>query len=130
MNDIHIRKTFTLQPQIIELINYYSEYLNLSKSKFISYCISYTFTYMEIELEEMNKGGYSMYQKVGKKLFNTSPLTVTLPKCVLDKFDYYCKELDVKKSHMIKLSVIVLVEDLGIGLEREIEELMESVEIN
>lgn len=116
MSDQYIRNTFTLEAKIIDYIHYYSNYLDLTKSKFIFYCISYTFTYMEIEVEDIKKEGYTMYETAKKKISNTSPITVTLPKCALDKFNYYCKVLDIKKSHMVKLSVIVFLEDLYDGL--------------
>jgi hypothetical protein len=125
----HKRNTYTLPQPIIEYINKYSGYLNLSKSKFISYSINYTFGFMEIELEEMRENGNTtLYQKVSKKQTDVNPITVTLPLWVTDKLNYYCKELDVKKSHMIRCSVIIFIEDLHKKYGDNIDGLMVSEE--
>lgn len=52
MKEKHKRVTFTIENEISNIINYYSEYYDISKSKFISDCIEYSYQFMEKELEE------------------------------------------------------------------------------
>jgi len=124
----NLRVTYTLHPNIVNIINHFSEYYNLSKSKFVSLCIEYGFEFMEEELEEFKGGGYDDFYKGSKKINDTQPTTLTLPKDLLERLNYYSTELGVKKSHLVNGSVYLIYEDIQQKLSDDIDDLMKSVE--
>lgn len=128
MKENYCRVTYTLQQIDLYYINKYKNRLNLNKSQFICYCIENCFPLMEEELNEMReKGGYSMY-KHSKKFKNTKPITITLPKDIVEKLNYYSKELGVKKSHLVCVGItIVGIEFEKEDINREIDECMVTI---
>lgn len=120
----NLRVTYTLHPNVVRIINHFSEYYKLSKSKFVSLCIESGFKYMEEELDEFRGGGYDDFYRVSKKINDTQPITLTLPKDVLERLNYYSTELKVKKSHLVNGSVYLMYEEIQNDLSRDIDELM------
>ena len=123
------RVTFTIENGISNIINYFSEYYDISKSKFVSDCIEYSYQFMEEELKEKNDGIYDTFYQRSKKFPNTNPITLTLPQSVVDKLDYYSKEIGIKKSHIVKCSIIIWIEDKDKNFQNEIDDLMKTIGI-
>ena len=123
------RVSYTLQNKMIHFINHHSNWLNISKSKLVSQCIEECFPMMDEELNYMRKtNGYSLY-KHAKKFHNSFPITLTLSEIVVDRLNYYSQELDVKKSHLVEISVYLMDEKVSQELENDIKELMDSSEV-
>jgi len=127
MKENHIRVTYTLKPLETQIVNHYSEYYNLSKSKFVSLCIEHGIEFMEEELEDFRKSGNESLYENGKKYSNTKPMTLSLSKYIIDKLKYYSRELKVKKSHLVSISIYLLYEKNQKELSDDIDELMNSV---
>lgn len=129
----NIRVTYTLKEVDVDIINHYSQLYNLPKSKFVSNCIEYGFGFMEEELEEFKNNDDESLYKRGRKFFDTTPKTFTLPKDVIDRLNYYSKELKVKKSHLVGVSIYLMYEKIEEDenqkhqkdLDNQIEELMD-----
>lgn len=127
------RVTYTLKEVDVDIINHYSKLYNLPKSKFVSLCIEYGFRFMEEELEEFrNNDDESLYIR-SRKFSDTTPKTFTLPKDIIDMLNYYSKELKVKKSHLVGVSIYLMYEKIKEDenkkhqkdMDNQIEELME-----
>ena len=82
---------------------------------------------MKEELEEFRGSGNDEFYS-NKKINHTQPITFTLPIEVLERLNYYSTELGVKKSHLVNGSVYLMYEKIQSDLDRDIEELMDSVE--
>ena len=125
------RMTFTLPLDDFKIIYEYSERMKLNKSNFISYSIEKCgFPLMEEELEDKKRLDYDTPYKRGKKFHNTHPITVTLPIDVVEKLNFYSKELGIKKSHLVSISLFLLGEKKQKELSDEIDDLMEIVKDN
>lgn len=118
------RVTFTLMKSDIRFINTQSENMKMYKSNFVSLCIEECFPLMKEELEEKKVLGYDSPYKVRKKFFDTYPITVTLPNDVVEKLNYYSKEIGVKKSHLVSISIYLMEEKIQTELSDDIDELM------
>ena len=73
-----------------------------TKSSIIKNCLLESFGLFENELVE--SGGKPL-SGVPKKFSNSIPITITLPFEVVDKLDYYSTKLEVKKSHLVRCSI-------------------------
>ena len=122
------RVTFTLMKSDIRFINNQSENMKMYKSNFVSLCIENCLPLMEEELNEKRELGYDSPYKVRKKFFDTHPITVTLPIDVVEKLSYYSKEIGIKKSHLVSISIYLMEEKIQTELSDDIDELMKSVE--
>ncbi|MCT7483316.1 hypothetical protein [Aliarcobacter cryaerophilus] len=121
------RVTFTLMKSDIRFINNQSEMMKMYKSNFVSLCIENCFPLMEEELDEKRELGYDSPYKVRKKFFDTHPITVTLPIEVVEKLNYYSKEIGIKKSHLVSISIYLMEEKIKKELSNQINDLMDSI---
>lgn len=105
----HKKVTYTLPKDIIvsievELLMKQSVGVEKSKSSIIKDCLLQSFGLFESELVEYGK---KEFENIPKKFPNTIPKTYTLPIEMVERLDYYSKELGIKKSHLILISVEV-----------------------
>lgn len=121
------RVTFTLPKSDIRFINTHSIDMKMYKSNFVSLCIEECFPLMEEELEEKRELGYDTPYEFRKKFYNTFPITVTLPIDVVEKLDFYSKEIGIKKSHLVSISIYLMEEKKQKELSELIDDLMETV---
>ena len=73
-----------------------------TKSSIIKDCLLNSFGLFEKELVE---NGGKPFDKIPKKFSDSIPLTITLPFEVVDELDYYSTKLGIKKSHLVRCSI-------------------------
>jgi len=119
------KATFTLPPELIEVLDYVKTNWGLGKSKTVQVCIENTFKLMEEELNDPEEFIFP------KKFKGTVPITVNLPYTVFETLDYYASKLDIAKSHLVDASIkytLMTIDESQKDLDQEIDELMEEVE--
>ena len=79
-----------------------------TKSSIIKNCLLASFGLFEKELVE---SAGKQLSGVPKKLSNSIPITITLPFEVVDKLDYYSSKLGVKKSHLVRCSIDIVLRE-------------------
>lgn len=105
MKNTH-KVTYTLQKEIVKIINYYSDYLSMSKKDFVSLCIEDSFLKLDDELKEFRDGDFeSFYDGTSKKYDSVTPQTFSISKDILEKVNYYSFELGLKKSHIVRFAL-------------------------
>jgi len=79
--------------------------LKITKSSLIKDCLLESFELFEKEL--IDNGGIPLSKTYNfpKKFSNTQPITITLPFKVVEKLDYFSKQLGIKKSHLVMCSI-------------------------
>lgn len=118
------KATFTLPPDLVEVIDFVKKNWKLGKSKTIQVCIENTFKLMQEELEDPDKVTYP------KKFKGTVPITVSIPYSVFEKLEYYSNRLDMPKSHLVHVSIkytLMTVDESKKDLDNEIDELMDEM---
>jgi len=121
------RVTYTLPKSDIRFINTYSVDMKMNKSNFISLCIEECLPLMEEELEDKKIEGYDTPYMFGKKFHNTFPITITLPIDLVEKIDFYSKEIGIKKSHLVFVSIHLMMKKKESELSDFMDELMDSI---
>lgn len=124
------RVTYTIPKNLIEFIDDFSEIKKMRKSNFVSMCIESSYKFLDEELEEYKNGFYDELYSNGKKIFDTKPITLSLPLSVVEKLNFYSSELGVKKSHLVFFSIVVYSETLQRELDSGVEELMRVGELS
>ena len=77
-----------------------------TKSSIIKDCLLNSFGLFERELVE--NGGKPL-SGFPKKFSDSIPITITLPFEVVDELDYYSTKLGIKKSHLVRCSIDVVL---------------------
>lgn len=116
------KATFTLPPDLVEVIDFVKKSWNLGKSKTIQVCLENTFPLMQEELDDPDKVTYQ------KKFKGTVPITVSIPYSVFERLEYYSNKLDIPKSHLVHVSIkhtLMIKTKPDTNLDDEIDELME-----
>lgn len=119
------KATFTLPPDLVEVIDYVKKNWHLGKSKTIQVCIENTFELMQEELDDPEQTTYP------KKFYGTIPMTVVMPYSVFKKLEFYADKLDIPKSHLVHVSIkhtLMTIDESKKDLDQEIDELMEEAE--
>jgi hypothetical protein len=118
------RVAYTLPKDLIHFIDWYSKWEKLSKSKLVLLCIEEGFELFE---DELNEGEIIDYHS--KKIKNTIPFTITLPINVIEKLDYFHEKMIIPKSHLVVVSITLLLEKINQQIDDDIKKLMESSEL-
>lgn len=98
----HKKVTYTLQKEIIDIIEKRSRLKKLPQSKLLSIYIQSGY---EMLLEECDENNNELISKLPKKIFNTTPKTYTLPIDVENTLTWFSNKLLIKKSHLVKCCI-------------------------
>ena len=98
----HKKVTYTLQKEIIDIIEKKSRLKKLPQSKLLSIYIQSGY---EMLLEECDENDIESISKLSKKIFNTIPKTYTLPIDVENTLTWFSNKLLIKKSHLVKCCI-------------------------
>ena len=98
----HKKVTYTLQKEIIDIIEKKSRLKKLPQSKLLSIYIQSGY---EMLLEECDGNNNELISKLSKKIFNTTPKTFTLPIDVENTLTWFSNKLLIKKSHLVKCCI-------------------------
>lgn len=98
----HKKVTYTLQKEIIDIIEKRSRLKKLPQSKLLSIYIQSGY---EMLLEECDENDSESISKLPKKIFNTIPKTYTLPIDVENTLTWFSNKLLIKKSHLVKCCI-------------------------
>lgn len=106
----HKKVTYTLTIDTLLKIDDFVELggLKITKSSLIKDCLLENFGLFEKELVDNGGIPLSKTYNFPKKFSNTQPITITLPFEVVERLDYFSKELGIKKSHLVMCSVDLL----------------------
>ena len=98
----HKKVTYTLQKEIIDIIEKKSHLEKIPQSKLLSIYIQSGY---EMLLEECDGNNRELISKLPKKIFNTTPKTFTLPIDVENTLTWFSNKLLIKKSHLVKCCI-------------------------
>ena len=98
----HKKVTYTLQKEIIDIIEKKSRLEKIPQSKLLSIYIQSGY---EMLLEECNENNNESISEFPKKIFNTTPKTFTLPIDVENTLTWFSNKLLIKKSHLVKCCI-------------------------
>ena len=98
----HKKVTYTLQKEIIDIIEKRSCLEKIPQSKLLS---TYVQSGYEMLLEECDENNSGLISEFPKKIFNTIPKTFTLPIDVENTLTWFSNKLLIKKSHLVKACV-------------------------
>lgn len=98
----HKKVTYTLQKEIIDIIEKKSHLEKIPQSKLLSIYIQSGY---EMLLEECDENDSESISKLPKKIFNTIPKTYTLPIDVENTLTWFSNKLLIKKSHLVKCCI-------------------------
>ena len=98
----HKKVTYTLQKEIIDIIEKKSHLEKIPQSKLLS---TYVQSGYEMLLEECDENNSGLISEFPKKIFNTIPKTFTLPIDVENTLTWFSNKLLIKKSHLVKACV-------------------------
>ena len=98
----HKKVTYTLQKEIIDIIEKKSHLEKIPQSKLLSIYIQSGY---EMLLEECNENNNESISEFPKKIFNTIPKTYTLPIDVENTLTWFSNKLLIKKSHLVKCCI-------------------------
>ena len=98
----HKKVTYTLQKEIIDIIEKKSHLEKIPQSKLLSIYIQSGY---EMLLEECDENDRKLISKLPKKIFNTTPKTFTLPIDVENTLTWFSNKLLIKKSHLVKCCI-------------------------
>ena len=98
----HKKVTYTLQKEIIDIIEKKSHLEKIPQSKLLSIYIQSGY---EMLLEECDENDIESISKLSKKIFNTIPKTYTLPIDVENTLTWFSNKLLIKKSHLVKCCI-------------------------
>lgn len=98
----HKKVTYTLQKEIIDIIEKKSHLGKIPQSKLLSIYIQSGY---EMLLEECDENDSESISEFPKKIFNTIPKTFTLPIDVENTLTWFSNKLLIKKSHLVKCCI-------------------------
>ena len=98
----HKKVTYTLQKEIIDIIEKKSHLEKIPQSKLLSIYIQSGY---EMLLEECDENDSESISEFPKKIFNTIPKTYTLPIDVENTLTWFSNKLLIKKSHLVKCCI-------------------------
>ena len=98
----HKKVTYTLQKEIIDIIEKKSHLEKIPQSKLLSIYIQSGY---EMMLEECDENDSESISEFPKKIFNTIPKTYTLPIDVENTLTWFSNKLLIKKSHLVKCCI-------------------------
>ena len=98
----HKKVTYTLQKEIIDIIEKKSHLEKIPQSKLLSIYIQSGY---EMLLEECDENDSESISEFPKKIFNTIPKTFTLPIDVENTLTWFSNKLLIKKSHLVKCCI-------------------------
>ena len=98
----HKKVTYTLQKEIIDIIEKKSRLEKIPQSKLLSIYIQSGY---EMLLEECDENDSESISEFPKKIFNTTPKTFTLPIDVENTLTWFSNKLLIKKSHLVKCCI-------------------------
>lgn len=98
----HKKVTYTLQKEIIDIIEKKSHLEKIPQSKLLSIYIQSGY---EMLLEECDENDSESISEFPKKIFNTTPKTFTLPIDVENTLTWFSNKLLIKKSHLVKCCI-------------------------
>ena len=117
----HKKVTYTLNRDIINMIDRGSFIETIPKSTYLSLCIQSGY---EMMLEDYNDNDKKPLVGVARKRKGTIPKTFTLPIDVADTLSWFSHKLDVKKSHLVRCCILDFEKKESEKLSQQIEELM------
>jgi hypothetical protein len=98
----HKKVTYTLEKEIINILEKRSALEKIPQSKLLSIYIQSGY---EMLLEECDENDRELISKLPKKIFNTIPKTFTLPIDVENTLTWFSNKLLIKKSHLVKCCI-------------------------
>ena len=98
----HKKVTYTLEKEIIDIIEKKSHLEKIPLSKLLSIYIQSGY---EMLLEECDGNNRELISKLPKKISNTTPKTFTLPIDVENTLTWFSNKLLIKKSHLVKCCI-------------------------
>lgn len=123
--EYYYKATFTLPPELIEVIDYVKTNWGLGKAKTIQVCLENTFTLMQEEVDDPDP------KPTIKKLKGTLPITVTIQYSVFKTLELYSKKLYMPMSHLVNISIkytLMTIDESKRDLDKEIDDLMKVAE--